>query len=495
MKSIKKAVSLLLAVLVILPYLMSCGSEQDGGKSTTQSSSVNTSQPQTEGVLDSVPSNLNFDGETLNLLIKGDESAMAEYVAEEETGDIVNDAVYRRNKTVEERLNMKLNVIVGETWDKWSQTEATIKSSILAGDKAYDLIADWSAQVPKKILDNQYLNIDQLPYLDLSKPWWSKNMQDQLKVANKLYFATGDITNTMLVGAMVVFFNKKLQHNYGVPDLYQTVEDGKWTIDYMTQISKDIYKDLNGDGVKNEFDLYGVALSPYNVVDSFLQSSDIKMVKMDGDGIPSLDMEYDRIASLVDKVYGLLYENNGAYTVDSEGDNVEKQYEMFKNDQTFFFPMPMRSTYQYFRDMESDYGILPYPKFDESQEEYYTKIWADFASFMCVPVNCDKLELVGAFLETASSESHRTVIPALYETALKVKFSRDDVSARMLDIVREGISYNFASVYNETIGYPWYVMRSLMSEKSKDFASWYDKNEALIQKTMDKVVDNIEQLD
>ena len=120
--------------------------------------------------------------------------------------------------------------------------------------------------------------------------------------------------------------------------------------------------------------------------------------------------------------------------------------------------------------MTSDYGIIPYPKFDEAQEQYLTRI-QDAVALVCVPITLfdEKTEAVGAALEALAAESYRNVTAVYFEVAMKVKYSRDDISSQMLDIVRGGAYLNFASIYNESIGNPWFVMRTLMGAKKKDF--------------------------
>jgi len=163
---------------------------------------------------------------------------------------------------------------------------------------------------------------------------------------------------------------------------------------------------------------------------------------------------------------------------------------LFKNNQFLLMPERFYAAVE-LRDMQADYGIIPYPKYDEAQDKYYSRIW-DAMSLMCVPVNCEKTEAVGAFMEAMASESYRTVTPAYYEIALKGKYARDDVSSQMLDMVRDGAYLSFASIYNGSLGNPWDCMRDLMSKKSKNFASWYEKNEPVIKKALNKIIDNLE---
>jgi hypothetical protein len=125
------------------------------------------------------------------------------------------------------------------------------------------------------------------------------------------------------------------------------------------------------------------------------------------------------------------------------------------------------------------------------QEHYYTRI-QDGVSLFCIPVNCDKTEMVAAFMEAAASESYRNVSPAYFDVAMKLKYARDETAAKMLDIIRDGAYLNFASVYNESIGNPWFVMRELMTTGSNNFASWFDRNESRISTAIERLADQIQ---
>ena len=434
---------------------------------------------------DSLPDGLDFNGMIINLLIQGDSWKESEFIAEDEIGEVVNDAIYNRNRSVEDRLNIKLNIISGPGWENWSTMASQIKKSIMAGDYSYDLIAGWSARAPALAVEGLFMDLHELPYVEMSKPWWNQSMLSEMTIGGKLPFLAGDMTLSLIENCSVYYFNKTVHQEFALPDLYQTVLDGKWTLDYAGSMIREISKDLNGDGKMDNKDLYGIALEPLNVADGFMQSSDIKMTKYDDSGMPYLDAEKEKLSNLVDKIYNLYYDNPGTYNYSSG----QWPFAMFKNNQILFMPYRLSGAVE-LRDMQSDYGIIPYPKYDETQEKYLSRIW-DALSLMCVPMNCNKTEAVGACMEAMSSESYKTVTPAYFDIALKNKYTRDDVSSQMLDMVREGAYLNFASIYNESIGSPWHCMRTLISGKNKNFASWFEKNEVTITKKIDSIVEKL----
>ena len=137
--------------------------------------------------------------------------------------------------------------------------------------------------------------------------------------------------------------------------------------------------------------------------------------------------------------------------------------------------------------MEDEFGILPYPKLDELQEKYRTVVH-DCASIGVMPVNCAHPDETGAVFEAMSSESWKYVVPAWYETALKIKYVRDNISAQMVDIIHDSVSTEFAYVYYSKLNDAGMIYRTLTQKKSGDFASAWAKIQSGAEKKLDKLI-------
>lgn len=475
-------------ILIILFIFLSCGTKTENDKELhTASLLIETNSPETE-IKDSLPYGLDFDGETINISVRGDNNTMIEFFAEE-SGDIVEDAVYRRNSVVEERLNIKINVIEGKPWEQYDQTVTAIRASINAGDNMFDLIAGWSARIPILAAEGLFMNLHELPYLKATEPWWNKSIVSELTIGDKLNFIAGDINLTCLERCVIIYENNKIREDYNLPNIYDTVFDGKWTLEYLNNLVKNIHHDLNGDGVMNENDFYGALWDTVNQADAFLQSSNIRMIKKDSDNIPYFEIEYEKLSALVDRIYDFFFNNEGVYAADYSAKNGDYTA-MFKNNQGYLTSGYLGHASEVYRDFETEYSIIPFPKYDDLQEKYLTRV-QDGLSLLCVPLDCTKLEAVGAFMEAAACESYKNVTPVYFDIAMKVKYARDEISTKMLDIIRDGINLPFASIYNESIGSPWFVMRSLMTAKSNNFASWYETNRPRIETAIEKLVEQM----
>jgi len=492
----KKIISAFLIILLITSvFISSCSNTSDTNQKANDTngadaaSNAENTEVLRENTPDNLPKDLNYDGATITVHTRGDKISVLELFAEL-TGDVIDDAIYYRNQAVEERLNITLKSFNAEGWEAYNTAVANLRGSIMAGDNAYDIIAGWSARIPQLSIEGLFLNFHDVEYIDMEQPWWVQSLLTELEVAGTLNFLTGDIALSLLDAAFVIYFNKVVEANYEIESLYEIVNSGRWTIDKMAEITKSISSDVNGDGAMDENDMYGGAFTTVNQVDCFLQGSNIKMITKDADGLPTLNMEYEKLNTLVEKIYSMLFENPGVLGFPGiEGNFSAKIDNMFMGDRALIVAGPLANANTTYKEMDSDYGIIPYPKYDDNQEGYSTRI-QDSVSLWAIPITNPTPDMAGAVMEAMAAESYRKVTPAYFEIAMKVKYSRDDVSSQMLDIIRDGAYLNFASIYNESVGNPWFVLRDLMTGKSKDFASWLATNEPKIQQQLDTVIES-----
>ena len=110
-----------------------------------------------------------------------------------------------------------------------------------------------------------------------------------------------------------------------------------------------------------------------------------------------------------------------------------------------------------------------------------------------VPNNCPDTELVGLILESMTAEGYRKVFPVYFETALKGRYTRDDESKEVLDMIQKNMVIDFAYAYGND---KWYsrALYQLLKEQSKDYASYYKSNESAARARIDEVVEAFKQL-
>ena len=167
----KKFISaiLLISMLASMSACGESGTQNDTTKSNsgeTTTAPVDTDHDSKGFLLDSIPADTNFGGKTFNLLVR-EKIAPTEFFVEEQTGDIVDDALFERNNKIEERLGVKLNYITlpGE-WGDRDTFNGAIKQSVMAADGAYDLCAVLSNQLSTLTLDGLLTDLNKLDYLE-----------------------------------------------------------------------------------------------------------------------------------------------------------------------------------------------------------------------------------------------------------------------------------------------------------------------------------------
>ena len=172
---------------------------------------------------------------------------------DEETGDVVEDAIYLSRRAVEERLDID---IVYKMIPSVVDTEPTLKKAVMSGDSAYDLAINHCIHaIPDIIKQKLVHDWNRVPNVDFTKPYWNQSMNETLSVNGVLPIANG---NYFITSPMCIFFNKQIHKDYNIENLYTLVDDGKWTLDKFCSISKMVSADLNGDGVYGVEDLYGM---------------------------------------------------------------------------------------------------------------------------------------------------------------------------------------------------------------------------------------------
>ena len=490
----KKFLALLLVFATLISVLAACA-ETDTEQPEDTTAAEESAEP---SKLDNVPDDLKFDGEDVVILSRAflgwtwDEVAVPELNSEP-----VNDAIFNRNVTVGDRLNVN---IVSSPIDDANQNKPIeeIKRAVLAGSDEYDLLAGAAYLVLQTSLEGTFRDISQLEYLDLSQHYWTQDYNEVIRYNNKQYSATGMIALSTYRFAFVTMFNKNQFDNKNVPYLYDAVNDGTWTLDYQAQLAEEFYQDLNGDGKKDEDDFYGLITAPYISTDPYWASCDLTLVEKNADGEYEYVLDTARLSNVADKVLYLFYESGTLVYphtgLDAEQDDIRIA---FANGNGAMCTTRLVAVEQGdIRDMEEQYGIVPMPKYDEVQPAYGTLQHDQFTVY-AVPSTAaeDKLPLLGAVLEVMASESLRTVKPAYYEIALKRKYMSDPVAWDMLDLIFNTIRIDAGIVYTAALGSPHDQFRQIITAKKNTVASRFKKMDKTVQKNLSKMLKKLDALE
>ncbi len=431
---------------------------------------------------DSVPA-LDFKGDALIFCVR--DMVADEMVVEEASGEITNNAVYNRNSMMEKRFNVTIGRTVavdtgsGEILD-------FIRQSLYAMDDSFNAAAAYCSGAGDLILENWFVEWQNVPYVDLDNPWWAVNINDVFTVNGRLYSAVSDLCVTSMQYAYAYLFNQKLAADFGVENLYDVVDEGRWTLDYEYALAKDIYADTNGNGQKDDEDIYGLLTDLNTSLICYLPACEQPFLRLTDDGL-EIQVNTERMLSIYDKLDKLFHGTNGVFTIyhGRDGYVYDDKYKLFKNDIALLMPVRLYALYDELSDMTSDYGIIPYPKYDETQEQYRGSC-LDGYSTLCVPRSVRDLDMVGALIEALSCESKNSVMPAFYDSALQHRYSRDSRSAKMLDVIMDGRYYDLASLYSGATQGLKNVLRMAIVENTP-IASYYASKEEAYENAVEQL--------
>lgn len=487
-----RTLSMLLALVLLLPAAVACsksGEEEkatttavttvaDGNEAGTTTTVAETEPPvpaDDELLLDKTQ---RFDGETLNMMIR--QEYQTEFMTEHVTGDVINDTAYNRDLKIAEDLGIVINYIPVAQGSKNETYNNTIRNDVLSSAKEFDVTASYAYYTTALSTEGLFYNWQDVKNVDLTRVWWGarSGMADQLTINGKLYLISGDASFLYTQKAFAVFFNKTMLENNNIvksDDLYQLVHDGKWTLDKLIEYSSSLSTDLDGNGVYDGSDRYGLVTYLKTSVDNFFPCFGVSIVTRDDQGNYSVAINNEHTVAVTDKLNQLFHADNRTYLVSSKGDSVKA----FTGDHAAF-TLGGLEWYPSFKDMESDYGVLPYPKYDENQENYATSV-SDPYSLFGILNTCEKIDMVGAAMELYGYYNYTELTPAYYEIVLKGKSARDSESFAMLDIVHDSISFDLGFFYSGALGNPAQMFRTLLKDStSANFASyWESKGPAL----------------
>lgn len=470
------------AFLLLCAALTACGeaaqTQSDTAAVTTAPDITETTAAETEFLYTDDLGDMTFGGEEFRIRTIENENVHSYVDVAEESGEVYDDSLYKRNRKIEERFDIKIVETIAE--DK----SGPVRTIIQAGDDAFDLGVLRCDDAMFFYTDGLTYSISEIPNIDLTKPYWAGKLNESLTIDGKQYVAIGDYDINVLDLTYALVFNKQLVTDYDMESPYELVNNGKWTMDAMLSMMTEVLSDINGDGVMDVNDRWGYLAHGKQVSPNFwIGAGEMSLLKDEND-LPYINMTSERFVDVWNKFFDITW---GAETwfaksindADVPSDNIQ----IFSEGRSMFMDVSFFHINN-LRDMETDFGVLPYPKYDEAQSEYYSRVsyyWANI-----IPVTNSKLEMTGAILEALNCESANYVVPAYYEIALKTKYSRDEESAAMLDLIFDNRVVDLGdTVLCATIRDGF--INQMFTKNNRDIISMIAKREKNIQKQFDKM--------
>mgnify|MGYP004480190935 FL=1 len=477
----RKALALLLAALC-LSSLYGCGGEKAGGETDTapvaEWTDTETEAVETEPSRPKPSSDgQKFNGESFRVLYRfgGNAYNCKDVIAPDGlTGEVVNDAVYHRNIALEEMLDIKLDAKAD------GDPRGFVTADVQSGSGDFDVVLEVMNGLAPLAVSNYLYNWRDMPYFDENMPWWDKNSAAEMSLANRVYLMAGDIS--MKTSGCVRFFcfNKDMWEDYGLEEPYAFVEAGKWTVDRMAENVRKVSLDLNGDGKMDGTDRWGLL----NESPTFLLvGCGVLYTTKDENDLPVVSFVNEHAVGAMEKVKSLLDDKNHVldYFVMAKGMDTSAFPHIYDYGRSRFAAGQLlmidicADDIRQFADMDERYGILPNPKLDDAQSDYYHLI-DPFAPVWALSSIQKQPELTGAAMEAWGYLSG-DLVEAFYETTMKKKRADAPEDAAMLDMVRASVRYELGTILD-------FGIASVIDNayKSGNLISSYEKQSGVIGK-------------
>ncbi len=364
-------------------------------------------------------------------------------------GDKVNDAVFARNAAFEKDYNCTISE------SRTSSVLNTAREPLIAGEYVYDVLYGRTTHLRTLSASGVMVDFTTLKNIQLEKNWWDHNLHEGLGIAGHLFYVTGEISTVDDRSANVLYYNQDLIEKNRLQDPTELALAGTWTVERLYEMSEACIADLDGDGVWTPGQDIFAWQGPDGCNTCMIAAAHLYLGNRNNDGTFSLPATVrDDILDAWAKLKPLLttphrdVSDHGAY---------------FRTGKAGFYAMNFASI-AYYSTYDLNFGVLPLPKLNEEQEEYWTNV-SNVTNFTFgIPVTVDLMqdaaaagfesgrEMVAYFLNALCYRSRDTVTPAFFDQVVKHQLVRDEKTVIMLDLALKNklydpiIFFNFGSI-------------------------------------------------
>ena len=447
MKKTLRVLALVLAILCLVPAIVACGNkgkDDNKGGTTADPGTVDTS----EGYASKLPA-YDWDEDVFYILARdGGSSTMMtnfEIWRENMDGTVVGDAVYTRN----ENLRKKYNFVVEQMLVSNPYTEA--QTLYDAQDDVYDLVVYKPIQVFNHASSGYLLNLYDIMYIDMEHPAWSDYVNQQLTIGGKLFATTNQFLLQDKARTYTMFYNRELARENGLGTLEDHVENNTWTLEVFEQCARTTVFDIDGGGAGNQGDSFGVVAEGHVSFSSLCYGAGFTLGINDGENI-TLTGATQEMNSIIDAV-GKVWFDKTVAAVPSDFTPLDYYacLNIFTAERSLFeisFPTDFDVAGGFNEACNFEFGVLPFPKYNEEQERYYNANNVHNSSVFAIPYTVSDPDQIGFYLEAISEESCNTTYTAYIDSKCKVQDAYDELTAKMLDLCFDSINMDIIACLN-----------------------------------------------
>lgn len=473
----KKIISLLLLAAMLAS--VSCGADTTTDEETTTVSDETTVQ---EAEYE-FPT-LDLGGRDFNILNTNQTYGFYTTLdIEVQTGDAVDDAIYSRNRNIEDRF--KVNLVVDESYSLKEAANA-LQQSVLAGDDTYDVAFIRDTWLTGLITDDALVDLQDYDGFNFDEPWWDTVAIEGARIGDKkkINYAYTDFSLTDFEGTLVTFINEDYMTDLNLDSPYDLVREGKWTIDKLAEYMK-AGANLNGadDYTYSESNDAKYGLTTWdNGFKGIYFGAGANFI-LANDGQPEIAAKGETFINAVQKVLQVC-STDGEFLI---APNTPHYETVFKNGKALLMVAQLKAANNY-RDMKASYGILPMAKYDENQENY--RCLRTYSYVMCVPKTSETVEDTAVVMDALSYLTYKNVMGPFYNGRVSMKTLRNDDSIEMLSIIQAsrtidvGLPYGWSGSFHTAIF-------SALESKSTDIVSSLESTYTSVEESISSIMENM----
>lgn len=424
------------------------------------------------------------DGTVITVLLRNSDTWNRELYAESESGDMLNDEIYKRNTKLEETLNFTFEFIESPTKEDSQRTIIAEYES--GGSSDLDLVLNYAYYSTGAALRDCYENIYDIETMNVEHPWWNQTYVEAATIQDQLYFIIGDLNLSVVDRSLAIYYNATMAKEFQLGNLYDVVLDNKWTIDLLLEYTKDTWVDSNQSGTVDLPDRIGIiSILGSEAYDGFLTAFGVDILAKKDEGLEII-WDVEKVSNAIDYQITLFNENNGAFLHSNHSELCNK----FTNDEALFWLYTIyasSSTNQALRSMDSSYGLLPIPKYDLEQKDYYTTA-QDAYGIMSVMSTSDQIEAVGTVFEEWNYLSYMDILPVYCEVIMKTRYLNDIESGMIFDLILDSIKFDTGMVYGSEIDSIATSTRSIVKSGKNTFSNTYRAKKKAYEISLQKLV-------
>ncbi len=445
----KRALTFMLAIVMLLSVfaLASCGDETTNtGDDYVEDDTLSSRDAEISEIIENfdpgstaetyVPGGaegVTYDGYDFTFLNSDAVYYMYIYLDPDITGDVLDDCCFERNLLAEE----KFDITISEETQPWTDIASYAKTLIFSDEDVYDAMYLPAMSLTPLISENLFYDLLEIEQLYIDKIWWDQPLITRNIIEDRLFYATSDLNLMAFEGIWCMYFNEDMMTQLGLEAPFKLALDGKWTMDQLKKYcavaanlngDADFMFDVNGNATYGMVDYGNSQYMAYGMGAEFAGRDENGRYKFTAD----TDTRFSQVWETLIKFYG---PDDGMFVQGTSGDlDPDGYYGIFMANRALFLHAELKGATM-LREWEGNFGLLPQPKFDETQETYNSNIFSNCLSF-CIPNTNTNLERTGTIVDYLTYQSYKELLPRYYDIHVSLKALGKQESIDVLALVR-----------------------------------------------------------